>query len=375
MRIGIDARFYGTFGKGLGRYTQKLIEHLERIDHENDYFILVRRENWADYQPTNPRFKKVLADFRWYTITEQILLPLKLWTLRLDLVHFTHFNVPLLYWGKFIVTVHDLILTKYPTQRATMLGPLQYALKHFGYRIVIRSAIRRSRRIIAVSKYTKQEVVRYFNVDPLKISVTYEAVDQAQKPSPDSPEALRRYSIQKPYILYVGNVYPHKNVEGLLQAYKKVAMAMPHVRLVIVGKEDYFFKRAKETSQTLGIRDGVIFTGFVTDTDLPEVYRGASLYAFPSFCEGFGLPALEACSYGIPVVASNSSSLPEILGDAALFFNPHSIDEIAHACMQVLKDPQLAETLRARGFARVARFHWSDMARTTLDLYNDVYYS
>ncbi len=369
MKIGIDARFYGVLGKGLGRYTQKLITYLEKVDHENEYVIFLRKENWADYQPHNKKFKKVLADYQWYTIFEQIFFPLKIWMHGIDVMHYTHFNVPLLYFGKFVVTIHDLILTKYPTERATTLGPLLYFLKHKGYQLVIRSAVKRAKGIVAVSEYTKKEIIDHFNITGDKITVTYESVDALPETTESTDEVFRRYHIQKPYLLYVGNVYPHKNVEGLLRAFKDVITSKPDLKLVLVGKEDYFFKKIKRFVRQLGLESSVIFTGFVTDSDLPHLYKNGSLYVFPSFCEGFGLPALEACSYGLPVIASNSSCLPEILGNAAIYFDPEDGNDIVEKIHTVLDNTMEAEKLRSEGYARVKKYSWDKMAELTLRLY------
>ncbi|MFH0805087.1 MAG: glycosyltransferase family 1 protein [Patescibacteria group bacterium] len=373
MRIAIDARFYGTLGKGLGRYTQKLVEHLERVDHENDYLVLLRRENWLDYQPRNPRFTKVQADYQWYSLSEQILLPLLLRRLRVDLVHFTHFNVPLLCRSPFVVTIHDLILTKYPTERATTLGPLLYGIKHAAYTVIIRRAVHRARRVIAVSNYTKQDIVNYFKVPPDHVVVTYEGVDPLGNGVGDPAAALTRYGVREPYLLYVGNVYPHKNIEGLLKAFRQVIQQRAELQLVLVGKDDYFFRRLRQQVVDRGLTGKVVFTGFVADADLPFLYRRATLYVFPSLCEGFGLPALEACSCGTPVAASNSSCLPEVLGDAAVYFDPEDPPAIATQITRVLEDSQLARSLVARGYDRVKRFSWDDMAQATRKLYNIVY--
>lgn len=372
MRIGIDARFYGPLGKGLGRYTQQLIRQLEMIDRQNDYFIFLRAENWDEYRPSNERFRKVLADYRWYTVAEQIFMPFKIWSCQLDVMHFTHFNVPLLYVGRFIVTIHDLILTKYPTERATTLGPLLYAIKHAAYQLIITSAIRRAKKIIAVSEYTKKEIIEHFRPNSDKVAVTYEAVNPPAKAISKETAVLSAYGVEQPYLLYVGNVYPHKNIEGLLEALSQLLESKPHYQLVLVGKDDYFFRRMKERVARLGLQPHVIFTGFVSDDDLPALYTRASLYVFPSFCEGFGLPALEACLYGLPVVASNSSSLPEVLGGAAFYFNPHRPAEIAQAMQQVLDNETLRLKLISNGFKRALSFSWERMARQTLDLYTHV---
>ena len=215
MRIGIDARFYGPIGKGLGRYTQKLIENLEKIDNSNQYFIFLKKENLGAYQPKNKNFQKVLADYHWYTFAEQIKFPRLLKKYKLDLVHFPHFNVPLFYRKKFIVTIHDLILIKFPTTRSSALSPIFYWLKFLAYKIVIRSAISRSKRIIAVSNFTKNDILEiYPKIPSSKVSVTYEACDDYCFFNPKNGEQIfSHYGIIKPYILYVGNVYPHKNPE------------------------------------------------------------------------------------------------------------------------------------------------------------------
>ncbi|MCH7492260.1 glycosyltransferase family 4 protein [Patescibacteria group bacterium] len=368
MRIGIDARFYGTYGKGLGRYTQKLIENLEKVDDQNEYVIFLRKENWEDYQPINSRFTKVLADYRWYTIVEQFFMPIVIWRHRVDIMHFTHFNVPFLYFGKFVVTIHDLILIKYPTARATTLGPLFYRIKHAAYMLIIRSAIWRAKKIIAVSEYTKKEILKYFRTSPEKILVTYEAVDDPIKVAEDK-NIIRKYSIKSPYLLYVGNAYPHKNIDGLLAAFKRIIKIKPNLNLVLVGKDDYFFRRLKQTVRRQEMNREVIFTGFVTDSDLPSLYHHAELYIFPSFCEGFGLPALEACSYGLPVVASDNSSLPEILDKAAVYFDPHQEDDIYDKVVSVLDDKSLQDRLIKNGYDRVRFFSWIKMAELTLKLY------
>lgn len=371
MRIGIDARFYGTQAKGLGRYTQKLITHLESLTDENEYVIFLRDDNWDEYQPTDPRFTKARANYRWYTLAEQIFFPLTMRKQRLDIMHFTHFNVPLWYRGKFIVTIHDLILTKYPTQRASTLGPLLYHLKHIAYQLAISSAVKRAARIIAVSQYTKEDIVRHFPVDSTKISVIYEAVESPAQEATSDTAVLERYHIHPPYLLYVGNVYPHKNIDGLLEAFGLLRSRGRDLQLVLVGKEDYFMKQIKALVRTKPYAAVVKFTGYVPDGELPSLYRHAEAYVFPSFCEGFGLPGLEACSLGLPVVASNNSCLPEILGDAAVYFDPHQPMEITGAISRVLDDHTVRERLISAGYARVKQFDWRRMAEHTRALYFD----
>ena len=175
MRIGIDARFYGASGgKGIGRYTEQLITNLEKIDLENEYFIFLRQENFDLYQPRNKRFHKVLADYKWYSFKEQIYFPFKLYKYHLDLVHFLHFNTPLLYFRRFVVTIHDLIHQKSSRESST-LSWLSFYFKKLAYSVVIKSAIKKSKRIITVSNFSKQEIIKYYRINPDKIFVTYES--------------------------------------------------------------------------------------------------------------------------------------------------------------------------------------------------------
>lgn len=370
MRIGIDARFYGPTRTGPGRYTQKLVDNLEEIDKENTYLIFLRKDNWNDFQPKNPRFKKVLSDYRWYSVSEQLLMPFKIAKSKVDLMHFPHFNVPLFYGGKFIVTIHDLIITHFPTKRATTLGPYLYKIKQFGYRIVIWFAAKRARRIITVSKFSKQEIVRHFKLANEKVVVAYEACDPPKEVTSSFDKIAEQYKIFKPYLLYVGNTYPHKNLERFLLAFKQLREEENHdVQLVLVGKEDYFSNRLKRRAEGLGLSKDVIFTGFIDDQDLPLFYKNALLYVFPSAIEGFGLPPLEAMSYGLPVVSSRAPCLPEILQDAAIYFNPKEISDIVRVIKKLIVDKELQKQLKTKGLSHLKKFSWKKMVEKTHSIY------
>ncbi|NTV55463.1 MAG: glycosyltransferase family 4 protein, partial [Candidatus Moranbacteria bacterium] len=240
MRIGIDARFYGPVGKGLGRYTEKLVEYLEQAAEGDDrYFVFLRRENFDRYVPKNPRFTKVLADYPWYSFREQFLFPWILRKYRLDLVHFAHFNVPVLYRGRFIVTIHDLILLHFPTVRNTTKSRLTYGMKYLAYRLAISSAIRRAVVVLTVSRFTERDILSSFPGAAGKTVVTYEGCDfDAGSVAETGSEAPGSRAILEPYFLYVGNAYPHKN----LDAFVPLAALFPEVRFVLVGKEDHFYR-------------------------------------------------------------------------------------------------------------------------------------
>ncbi len=371
MKIGIDARFFGPVGKGLGRYVERLVENLEKIDQTNEYIIFLRKENWDYYTPKVSNFKKVLADYRWYSLVEQVAIPWLIWREKLDLVHFPHFNIPIFCPTKFVVTIHDLILLQFPTPRATTLGPLLYKIKYLAYRIVIGFGLWRAKKIITVSECTKKELINYFKVKPEKIVVTYEAcdgVEYGQLGIPDK-DVLKKHKIVKPYLLYVGNAYPHKNLESLIEVFGNLNL---DYQLVLVGREDYFYERLKREIVDLKIKNKIVFTRFVSEKELADLYRNASLYVFPSFVEGFGLPGLEAMSYGLPVVASNSSCLPEIYGEAAVYFDPKSHQDMAEKIKKVLFDQTLRKELISKGLEQVKKYSWQKCAEQTLSVYNSI---
>lgn len=372
MRIGIDARFFGSACKGLGRYTEKLIENLEKISVQdgNQYFIFLSREGLTEYQPKNKNFQKVLADYRWYSLEEQLKMPGLLNKYQLDLVHFPHFNVPLFYRKKFVVTIHDLILLHFPTLRGTTLDPFFYWFKFLMYKIVIRCAIKRSEKIIAVSEFTKKDILDNYSVASQKIAVTYEACDDFCNFWQDMEEQiLKKYAIIKPYLLYVGNAYPHKNLEKLILAFSELRKDMPDIRLVLVGKEDYFFQKLKKVIAVKKQGAGIIFTGFISDAELDVFYKNALVYVFPSLYEGFGLPPLEAMAKGVPVASSDHPCMREILGESAFYFDARDEKIMAEKLAEIVNNPELREKLIQNGYAQIKKYSWQIMAEKTKNIY------
>ncbi|MFA6512465.1 MAG: glycosyltransferase family 1 protein [Patescibacteria group bacterium] len=367
MRIGIDARFFGPIGKGLGRYTEKLIQYLQDKEDGHTYRIYLRRENMDAFTPRSPRFQKVLAPFRWYSLQEQIAFPRLLNRDGLDLMHFPHFNVPLLYRKPFIVTIHDLILTRFPTNRATTLGPLRYFVKRKAYDLVIRSALHRSQKIITVSRYSKDQILDHFPELPSKkIVVTYEGVDDLAA----SATGVIPAAVQQPYFLYIGNAYPHKNLEKLLEAMKLFSEDDDATKLVLVGKMDYFYTRLVDYARELDISDRIVFTGYVDDATLSALYTHAAAYIIPSLEEGFGLPPLEAMMHKIPVLAAQASCLPEILADGAEYMDPHDIYDMAKHMRRILNDEVLRASLVRNGTTNVLpRYSWNAMVEETRSIY------
>jgi len=309
-------------------------------------------------------------------------MPLYIWKEKIDLIHYPHFNVPILTPCKFVVTIHDLILTHFPTLRATTLSPYLYWLKNLAYKIVIVFAVRKSKKIITVSEFTKNDICEQFKVKKEKIVVTYEGVTNLAKGSDslfvaklDNQETLRKYNIKHDFLLYVGNAYPHKNLDWLLHVFKKLIVNRPELRLVLVGKEDYFYNRIHEIAKSLNLwsndsaDSSVIFPGYVPDAQLEVLYQEAKIYVFPSLYEGFGLPPLEAMANSCPVLSSNQASLPEILGEAALYFNPEKDNDFIKKVDIILNDHNLREQLISSGLERIKKYSWSNCAQETLKIY------
>jgi len=376
MRIGIDARLLGpkTAGGGLGRYIAELVNEIKEQDHENEYVLFLRKSNW-DECPDAPNFKKVEADIPWYSLAEQARLPKIIDEENLDIVHFPHFNVPIKLETPFVVTIHDLILLEYPTRRASTLGPIKYFIKQLAHKKVLSNAIINAKTIIVPSDYTRKSILKFYpKTNPEKIKLIYEGVTPldigAGDPDKDK-KFLEEQKITKPYLLYVGNSYPHKNLYTLVRAFQDVLDKKPGLQLVLVGQKNYFSERLERETRELGLEvpKEVNFTGFIEDEDLPRLYRNASLYVFPSLLEGFGLPPLEAMSYDLPVATSNASCLPEVLGASAIYFDPKDIEDMARVILEGLDNESLRKTLIKAGEIQTQRYCWPRMAKDILEIY------
>jgi glycosyltransferase involved in cell wall biosynthesis len=240
-------------------------------------------------------------------------------------------------------------------------------LKYLGYRLVLKRTLKRARAIIAVSQYTKSVILNYFPwVDSTKIHVIYEGLTQLPAPPPPSPSGPPSSA----YFLYVGNAYPHKNLAALLHAFSLFHKRYPEVRLVLAGRHDVFYERLAQELQTIDLApEAVEFVRHPTDETLANLYRGASLYLFPSRSEGFGLPPLEAMSLGVPVAAAHATSLPEILGEAALWFDPDDLEGMVQAMETGFTDKAARTRLIQKGFEQIKRYSWKEMAKQTLRVY------
>ncbi len=359
---------YGPGFTGIGRYTFELIRQLALLDSANEYVVFLRKEAFDSFAPPNPRFSKVLADFPHYSLAEQTSFLRVLNRENLDLMHFCHFNAPLFYNRPFVVTIHDLTLSFFPGKK------MNNWLRRIAYHLVLKTVTRKARKIIAVSQHTQKDLAELFRIPEQDVSVIYNGVDpHFATPTRIGKGALSdQFGLHKPYFLYTGVWRDHKNLVGLIHAFHGLwKESEGKYQLAITGRPNPRYPEVPETIRDLGLETEIRLTGLVTDEELKALYQHALAYVFPSFYEGFGFPPLEAMLCGIPVAASNTSSIPEICGEGnALFFNPYNIPEMQQALARIARDEVLRSKLVEGGRAHVRRFDWGKMASSVLEVYN-----
>jgi glycosyltransferase involved in cell wall biosynthesis len=364
MRVGIDIRLWNQ--TGVGRYIRNLVTELLKIDKKNEYVFFVRSKDLEDIQRqiSGGNFKIVKADIKWHSLSEQIQFPKLLNKENLDLVHFPYFSVPVFYKQPFVVTIHDLIVHHFPTGKASTLALPLYLAKLYGYKYVIRTAAKNAKKIIAVSNATKEEVVDHLGVDGDKVAVVHNGIDQNF-----FKNLKTKAIIDFPYFLYVGNAYPHKNLENLLSSFAEVSEFNDKVKLVMVGKNDYFYNRLKKRAAKLNIEKSLIFYENTSDELLTNLYRNALALVSPSLMEGFGLPLVEAMYNKCLVICSDIASFKEICQDNALYFDLKDRQGLYKKLEQVLKNPEVKEKYIQKGFDRSLSFSFEKAARQTLAIY------
>lgn len=367
VRIAIDARKLRDYG--IGTYVRNLLRHLSRIDQTTEYVLLCRGADCAAVEQLGDNFRAVPESARPYSIREQLRIPLDLRREGIDLFHAPHYVLPPLIPCKSVVTIHDCIHLRFPQYLPNRLA---YAYARSSLWI----ATHRSNRVLTVSEASKRDILRYFSIPENKIDVIYNAIDERYGEAPSPDEVLRvreRYQLNDPFVLYAGNIKPHKNLERLIEAFNTLRRGgLDTVKLVIIGDEISKYAALRRAVHKYKLHKHVRFFGFVPDKTLAVLYRLASVFVFPSLYEGFGLPPLEAMASGTPVITSNVSSLPEVVGDAALLIDPYEPDAIAEAMRRVLTEPALREDLRQRGLQRVKEFSWDRSVRRVHEIYQEV---
>ncbi len=356
--IAIDARIINS---STGRYVERLIHYLEQLDSEHTYSILVPTKDKDFYTPTNPNFTIRTIDFDNYSFAEQTGFLKYLNDLNPDLVHFCMPQQPVLYKGAHVTTIHDLtLLNTYNSDKNWLI----FHLKQLVGRFVFHQVCRSSARILVPTDTVRRELLAFHPGIDSKVVRTYEAADklQAGKVTPyDTPH--------KKYLLYVGQQSDYKNIKRMGDAHQKLLETHPNLGLLLVGRINKSAQMTKEYFERKGYRN-IHFTGFVPDDQRDWLFANCQAYVFASLMEGFGLPPLEAMQYDTPVVSSNASCMPEVLGDAAHYFDPLDVDYIARAVDEVLTDDTLRQDLIEKGKTQRDKYSWKKMAQETLDQYN-----
>jgi glycosyltransferase involved in cell wall biosynthesis len=366
MRVAIDARKLHDFG--IGTYIRNLLRHLARIDQSSEFLLLTTEADLGIAASLGPNFRTVLEPSGNYSIAEQVHIPWLLWKEKPDVYHATHYVLPPAVPCPAVVTIHDCIHLRFP----------EYLPSRFAYayaRASIWAAAHRASHILTVSEASKEDILHYVHVPPERITVTYNALDEqfGAAPGAEDIELVReRYQLHHPFVLYVGNIKPHKNLVRLIDAFAGLRRdGFPDLTLLIIGDEISKLPALRHAVHSHKLHKHVRFLGFLSDHTLAALYRLASVFVFPSLYEGFGLPPLEAMASGTPVVTSNVSSMPEVAGDAAVLVDPHDTVDIKDGMKRVLTDAALRESLVRKGLERARHFSWETSVRQTLAVYHE----
>ncbi|MAF14182.1 MAG: hypothetical protein CMI53_04825 [Parcubacteria group bacterium] len=372
MKIGIDARMYGSESTtGLGVYVKSLTDKLFSIDQKNKYFLFMNEPGFSKFQPPSQNVKKIKVDIPWYSYTEQLKFPKILLSQKLDLVHFPHFNVPILYPKKFITTIHDITPKFFPGPKVK-----KSLTRKIAYQTVFRNGLARAKKIITISEYTTKNLVNFFNADKSKIVIIYNGFNEKISEVKDE-ELIKNFkaknNITKPFIFYVGVWRDHKNLPGLIKAFNILRQDFKQdYQLVLAGKQDGRYPEILATINNSPFKSDIILPGYVADEDLPLFYSAAELFVLPSFAEGFGLVSLESMACNTPAISSKTTSLPEILEDASLYFDPYDPHDMAKVFMSVIGDREKYKSLQSLGLDQIKKYSWDKCAQQTLAIYQSV---
>ncbi|WP_421077859.1 glycosyltransferase family 1 protein [Methanothermococcus sp. Ax23] len=363
MKIGIISEKLNPPRTGVGNYLYNTLKATAKLQNKNYCLINYQHNNLIPSANLIVVKKPFNNRYLWYQI-----LPINNSLENLDIIH-NPFQIPTIlnFKQKYIMSVLDLIQILFPKEIEKSVYLFQ--------KIILSKSIKSADKIISISHHTKQDIIKYFKIPEDKIKVIHLAANENYKPLRENEinDIKQKYNLNYPFILYVGTLEPRKNIPTLLKAlYKLKKMGTKH-KLVITGKKGWKYKSIFETIEKLNLQKDVIFTGYVPDEDLPALYNAADLFVYPSIYEGFGLPPLEAMACGTPVVTSNTSSLPEVVGDAGIMVNPYDVNELAKAMYEVLTNDGLREELSKKGLERAKLFSWKKCAEEHLKVYEEVY--
>ncbi len=359
MHIVIDAR---NRRSSTGRYTDRLLDHLQSVDQTNRYTVLVQPDD--SWRGSGQNFTPLPCPYKQFSLNplQQLGFAWQLYRLRPNLVHFTMTQQPLLYFGKIVTTTHDLTMLRFT--RPGKLPRVVHLVRMNLYRFMFWFSHKKSKTIIVPSKFVAKDLATLQPFTKNKIVVTYEASEP-----PVLDKVVRPKNVAKPFLMHAGSPFPHKNVERLIDAFEIIHSSNPSLQLVLVGKKEFYFEQLIKEIKVSPAKANIIVTGFVSDGELRWLYENAVAYVLPSLSEGFGLPGLEAMTHGCPLVSSNATCLPEIYGNAAHYFNPLKVQDIVKQVTEVIDSESLRKTLVKNGELRIKDYSWDRMAEQTHSVY------
>lgn len=357
---------YGLENAGIGRYVTNLVQHLSKIDGKNTYEIILRKKYYDELNFPN-KWRKHLIDDRHYSFKEQFSLPQLLNKLQPDVTHFPHFNVPVFYQRSYVVTIHDLSKNRSKGRGSTTLPYPLYWLKRIVYSSVIKRAIHKSKHIIVPTNFVKRDILANYHISSEIINVTYEGVET----TPGKVNVINKYKVNKPYFIFTGSAYPHKNLERLVDAIVLLNKQYElEVDLLISSSRSVFTERLEKLISEKKADSYVKLLGFVPDDELYSLYKNSVAFVYPSLMEGFGLPGLEAMSAGTLVLVSDIPVFKEVYEKSAKYFNPYDFTSIGRVMKEAfeVKRTERREIIK-RSQSYVKKYNWEKMARETLRVY------
>lgn len=367
MKIGFDFRMGGSINAGIGRYSFELLVAMLKQNTGNVFVVFYNEHN------SNPKDINTLkslgatlvpANYRHYSFAEQLFFPKLLNSYNLDIVHFPNFNIPIRYKKPFVVTIHDMVHHKISGHKKSRLW------KYYAYQYIIKKAAHNSLKIISVTETAKKEIIDYLGVEPEKVIVTYEAPAVNDAKPVDVLKIKEKYLLSRPYFLFVGTLERKKNLPMLVKAFDLFLTKYKFdMDLVIAGKTDRHYPEVRDQILNSSHNNRLVLTGFVEDNEQVALYQGAYAFVTASLHEGFGLPGLEAMSYGIPVLASNTPVFNEVYDNGAIYFDPLDPEDIAKQMNLLASDVQFHAQMQKKSIARAGLFDWAITAKQTLALY------
>lgn len=372
MRVAIDIRRAGDFG--IGTYIRNIVHQLGQQDRESSYLLIGTRKHRDEIDSLPENFELLEYPAPPGSLRTHLHLPLLLARRGADVLHMPWFYAPAVLPCRLVMTVHDLTDVLHPAHGTSRA--VRGVRRHLARRALVRAS-----RILAVSQTTRRDLARSFTIPESKIDVVYNALDErfVREPvTPDADRILARLAVNYPFVLYAGNIKPQKNLARLIEAFAVVKgelaghAELAQLKLIVIGDELAKYPDLRRAVVRTRVREEVRFLGFLPHSVLRVFYARARAFLFPSLYEGFGLPPLEAMAHGTPVVTSNTSSLPEVLDQAALLVNPENVFDIARGIRQALTDEALRQELIRRGYAQLRKYSWERSAQQVLDVYRAV---